>query len=720
MPRSRRPALRALADRLGILPSYVDLTGIERPTSDHNFEAIAAAMGYDASSEAAARAALERFERAERERPVDRAVVVVGGELASPVVTLRLPEGARGRIAWEAELATERGERWRAAGAAAARDGALRVRLPGLAEHGYHTLRLRLALPGGPRDAVTTLIAAPDTCWSVGEALGERRAFGLWCNLYAVRSGTNWGVGDLGDLRHLARWAGRAGAEFFGVNPLHATWNRGHDISPYSPVSRLWRNAVYLDVTAVPELADAPEARAVMDEPGFRSEQEALRASELVEYERVMALKRRVLEPLHRAFRERHGAATTKRGRDYAAWVEGKGKVLLDFAVFMAIDERVTREHGRPVWWREWPEPLRDPRGDGVARFRREHADEVDFWCWLQFELDRQLGEAAREAREAGMAIGLYQDLAVGSSGGGSDAWSFGELFCGGATIGAPPDPFAEQGQDWGFPPLDPNRLAADGFRYWIHLVRSTMRHAGALRIDHAFGLRRLFWIPTGRTALEGAYVRYPERELLAILALESRRHRALVVAEDLGTEPPGFASLLERWGVLSSRLLFFEWEDGGFKPAARYSPRALVTTTTHDHTPLATWWGGDDIAIRDGLGVLGRTAGEAWRERARAKAALRERLAREGGLAMGDAEPGYPDVLEAAHRFLASTPAPLLGLSLEDLTAERSPVNVPGVGPDKYPVWRRRLGLSLEQIERDATVRRGLEGAGARGRERS
>jgi 4-alpha-glucanotransferase len=355
-----------------------------------------------------------------------------------------------------------------------------------------------------------------------------------------------------------------------------------------------------------------------------------------------------------------------------------------------------------------------------VARFRRAHAREIDFHRFVQFELDRQLGEAARAARRAGMAIGLYPDLALGSAGGGAETWSFPGLFAEGASLGAPPDDFAREGQDWAIPPLDPLRLREEGFAFYRRLLRTAFAHAGALRVDHVLGLFRQFWIPRGSPAAEGAYVRQPTRELLAILAEESRRARALVVGEDLGTVPPGTQARLARHGVLSSRVLYFERDRGGFRPSRAWSPRALGTANTHDLVPLAGFAQGRDLRLRRRAGAFAseRALGAALAERADTARALVRRLRAEGLLSEADPDPEALAVAVSA--FLGRTPCPLVALSLDDAVGEREPVNLPGVAPRAHPSWTRRMAVPLERLARHPGLRACLAALRAeRGRDR-
>jgi 4-alpha-glucanotransferase len=306
--------------------------------------------------------------------------------------------------------------------------------------------------------------------------------------------------------------------------------------------------------------------------------------------------------------------------------------------------------------------------------------------------------------------MGLYQDLAVGTSPAGSDTWAFPDLFVRGACIGAPPDPYSAAGQNWGLPPIDPRRLKEDGYRYFIGVVRAAFRHAGALRIDHVMGLFRSFWIPDGHSGTAGAYVRMPSEDLLGILALESVRNEALVVGEDLGTVPSEVPPALARWGVLSSKVLYFERGDkGSFAPPERYPAEALATVNTHDLPLLAGFWEGSDIQLRADLGLIEPDEVQMARdERIRDKRELLLALDRAGVLP-GRVDPDDPDpqisVAElrgAVHDFLALTPSVLVGVSLDDVAGEVDPVNVPGVGPDQYPSWTRRMGKDLARLRED------------------
>ena len=683
-------ALHALAEEAGIIAGYHDQTGREwRETSDETRRLILGAMGLPADTDAAAERTLTRLQAERRARVLEPVRVVPHTDPAHREVRIALPEPQAGRVQWEVSVLCDDGTEVTHAGAAPGGAGhAVLVELPTALPLGYHTLRVAVQTPGGPIAAEQRLIVVPPSCVRVEELLKGRKAWGIVANLYTLRSARNWGIGDATDLAHLAEWAATLGAQFVGVNPLHALRNAGTDISPYSPITRLFGNAAYIDVEAIPELREAPGVRLLLDSAEFARGLDALRGADVIDYARVMGVK----WPLLRAcFDTAAVRETSDRWRAFRTWCTTRDPELTAFARHMARELGGFRSESTPVY----PDP---------------DAADVDFHRWVQWELERQLGEACRRAGDAGMRIGLYQDLAIGSSAAGSDAESFRELFVTGVSVGAPPDPYSAHGQNWGFPPIDPRRLTADRYRYFIALVQASLRNAGALRIDHVMGLFRLFWIPEGKQGEDGAYVRYPSEDLLGILALESVRHQALVVGEDLGTVPPDVPPALARWGVLSSKVLYFErGESGSFRPAREYAAQSLATANTHDMATLLGFMRARDVDLRIEHGLIQETdADAAYAERARDREQLVRMLVKEGVLDKARAED--PTALRAAvHDVLAGSPAALVGVALDDIAGEVEAVNLPGIGPDRYPAWQRRMSKSLEQIREDPDVRAAL-----------
>jgi len=715
-----RPRLAELADSFGILPVYTDLQGVERFTEYRVRERLLSACGVDASTEEGAEAELARLKREEHGTVLAPVHVSAhaGRDAAIPV---RLPPDWSGGGSWRAEFAAENGGLIVREGdfdAAAQVSGGANsaISIPDEIDEGYYELRLAVARRGDQIEARQRLVITPSRCRTLDERIGAGRAFGVWTNLYSVRSEANWGAGDLQDLDTLAREAARHDTDFVGVNPLHATSNRGEGISPYNPVSRLFRNPIYIDVEAVPELARSPEAQGIVGSAEVQGELCRLRSCDRVDYERVMALKLRVMRALHAAFVELELRRASPRGAAYRDYVAGHGETLTAFARFMARRER----HDLPYINGDAATPAAFGQSQDVPQAA------VDLHCYMQFELDRQLGESHMRALKAGMRLGLYDDVALGSTADGSDALTYPGLLVDGIEVGAPPDAYSAVGQKWGFPPLNPHRLRARGYDYWIAILRSAMAHAGLLRLDHVMGLFRQFWVPREEDARGGAYVRYPSQDLLGILALESRRHGAVIVGEDLGTVPPEVPAAMERYGILSSRLMIFEREwDGSFRPPQRCTREALVMATNHDYPPLAGYWNGRDLDVRLEHGLIDAQTADGGRE---ARTQLQHALLRAINDAGIEFEPSHPpppgsqartpapgspidrqmaqQLCRAVYAFLARTNCRLVGVSLDDLAGEMDPVNLPGVPVAKFPNWTRRMKTTLGDVIRSNTFR--------------
>ena len=491
-----------------------------------------------------------------------------------------------------------------------------------------------------------------------------RRLWGFTVQLYGLRSARNWGIGDFGDLRTLMELSAGLGAAFVGVNPLHATAGA----SPYSPSSRHALNVLYLDVESLPELQHCAPAQELFASPVFQERLKVLREKELVDYDGVRQAKLEVLELLFDGLEDRAGLEAFRK-----AAPEG----VKAYALFEALREKFGGS------WREWPKAY---RSCGSARtFLKKNSKRVDFHLYLQWRARQQLDAVQRRARELGMPIGLYVDLALGADAGGAEAWSDQAVFAPGVSVGAPPDEFNPKGQDWGLPPYSPRALRAAGYGPFVELLRANMPEGGALRMDHVMALMRLWWIPRGNPPERGGYVHYPSDELLALLARESRSRRCLVVGEDLGTVPEALRRALAEARVLSYRPLIFE----------KVFPReALVCATTHD---LPTWkgfLGNHDLELRRRLGLSVDPRKE-LEQREVSKTELRETLSKEG----------LDDSAASAHLYLARTPSMLLAVQPEDVLELVEQANLPGT-VDQHPNWRRKLPVPLEQWRSDRRVR--------------
>lgn len=533
------------------------------------------------------------------------------------------------------------------------------------------SMGLPAATPGQARDSLGRLLeiaelpreASPAAACFMPDALaaGGRR-YGLAAQLYTVRREGDQAVGDFTTLRRLADLAAARGAATVAVNPLHALFasNRGRS-SPYQPSDRRFLDPVYIDLSSVPEI-DAAGA-VLADSAGDLA---ALSALRLVDWPAVWRLKRAALAACHAALRDRPA-----RRRAVDSFRKRGGPALEGFATFQALEEETGgTAAGFPKDWAS--------RIAGLG-------DAIDFAVYLQFLAEEQLAAAAGSALE----IGLYRDIAVGAAPDGAEVWSAPDAFLKGVTVGSPPDPFSAAGQIWNIPPLDPVRLQTSDYAHFRDLLRANMRHAGALRIDHAMALTRLFVIPDGAAASEGAYVAYPLEGMVRALGEESRRARCLVIGEDLGTVPEGFRDRMERADILSYRVLFFERDGPSFRPPSAYPAKAVACVATHDLPTLKGWWSGADLALEQ---VLGRAVAEdASKLRAEDRATL-------AGLVGQSPDELTPELTADIHSYLASSPACLVLAQLEDLAGEIEPVNVPGTEME-YPNWRRRIDGDVDHL---------------------
>lgn len=502
------------------------------------------------------------------------------------------------------------------------------------------------------------------------------RRWALAVQLYALRSARNWGHGDFTDLARLVTLAAARGVAAIGLNPLHVLFpDRADEASPYAPNSRIFLNPLYIDVEAILEFPGLAAA-------GLDSEIAALRSGDLIAYGRVAAAKMRALHFAHAAFRR---AATGERRADFDDYRSGQGEALLRFACF----EVLRRQFVSRPWW-EWPQPWRNPARAQLQEFRQANEEACEFHEFVQWTADRQLAACQAAARQAGMPIGLYIDIAVGIDRAGADAWSGQTAVLAGVSMGAPPDEFQPAGQDWGLAPFNPHALARDDFAPLRQVMRAAMRHAGAIRIDHVLGLKRQFMVPLGLTAADGAYVRFPFERMLNVVAEESNRFACIVIGEDLGTVPEHFRETMAHWGLWGYRVMLFEREwDGRFKPPETYPAEALATFNTHDLPTFSGWLVAHDLTTKRGIGL---DPGESDEARAWAHEKLRDILGSHGqGEASGD--------LAAVAAFLAATPSRLVAVGLDDVMCARDQTNIPGT-VHEHPNWRRKMPVPIEDLD--------------------
>ncbi len=657
-------ALRGLAAEAGFQPRWTDNTGADRDVCAETLRAALAALGLPAQSdaqivEARARLAAECADAAPRPLIVARA----GERIA---IGSAAPAGAHVRIEYELGGAAD-----------------LRIddegRLPRVDRIGYH----RLALP----DREVTLAVAPSKARTLEEAADGGRMWGLAAQIYGLRSAGDGGVGHFGAVAQLAESAARRGADLVALSPAHALFLADDcHYTPYSPSSRLFYNALYAD----PADVVGPERVATM---AARLSGEDSDTSGLIDWPRAARARATLLRALYDDFCASDMKAPSAAAADFVAFRAAGGEALEAHALFEALHaHEFTRDFTK--WnWRDWAPELRDPTSRAVARFARDNACEIGFHVFAQWLADRSLARAQGRALSAGMRIGLLSDLAVGMNAGGSHAWSQqGDILLG-LSIGAPPDMLAPLGQNWGLTTFSPRALRASGHAPFVATLRAALRNAGGVRIDHVMGLVRLWLVPDGAPATEGVYLGYPTDDLLGLLALESRRHEAVVIGEDLGTVPHGLRERLAQEGVAGLRVLQFERNHDRFNPPDWYPATAVAMTATHDTATIEGWWRGCDIEAREQLAQLppGRTGAQCADERA-AERDLAWRAFVEAQVADGPAPASdEPEkALDAATRFVAETPAALAILPLEDALGLRDQPNLPGTTTE-YPNWRRR-----------------------------
>ncbi len=581
------------------------------------------------------------------------------------------------------------------------------ITLPTNLALGYH----QLSLSQGKKSWQCRVIVAPERCYEPGSLRQGNKIWGLSVQLYSVRSEQNWGIGDFGDLQRMLTAVADRGGDFIGLNPIHSLYPASPaSASPYSPSSRRWLNVLYIDVTAVPDFQQSQEAQQwLMGENTQRSLREA-REGEWVDYGIVGELKITSLSLAWKTFCQRRDDDPSR--QDFAEFVTEGGESLYWQAAFDALHGAMLKENDSFWGWPVWPENLRDAHSEAVRQFCEQNEEEVRFWLWLQWLANRQFEACWQLSQQRGMAVGLYRDLAVGVAEGGAETWSDRELYCLGASVGAPPDILGPLGQNWGLPPMDPHVMTARGYQPFIDLLRANMASCGALRIDHVMSLLRLWWIPYGETANYGAYVSYPVDDLIAILALESQRNQCMVLGEDLGTVPQEIVARLRKAAIYSWKVLYFEQESHErYRAPAAWAAQSVASATTHDLPTLRGFWNAVDLEMGERLGLYPDKGvlHELYQQRARQKQALLEALHQYGCLPKSTGKKASlmkmtPVLNRGMHRFIADSSSVLLGLQPEDLLDMDKPVNIPGT-TDQYPNWRRKLSVTLEAMFDDGQV---------------
>lgn len=699
-------ALAALADTAGVAREWTDASGDQKGVTDDSLRAVLNALGLPCNTARQCResqAGLLAIHAAGLLPPLITATCGIPGRLPLPASVAGTPcriELENGGVI-ESTVTLD--------------DGGMPCHI-GVDHPGYHRLLIG--------DDLTILAAAPARCFSVADALtgvaatAERsvvtgtsapepvRCWGLGVQLYSLRRPGDGGIGDFTALNALTRQAAMAGASTLAISPVHAMFSGDTTrYSPYGPSSRLFLNALHIDPAAVRGQPALTAVLATLDTE-TRAELERVEQATLIDWPAAGRIRLRLLRAL---FDQSAISADPDAAFDaeFSAFRKRGGEALEDHARFEML-HALQLQQGGTGDWRDWSASLQDPRSAEVAALAAAHRSEVDFHVFLQWQAAKGLANAQASARQVGMPIGLIADLAIGADRGGSQAWSRQKQMINGLSVGAPPDIINTRGQDWGLGAFSPHAMKAQGFQAYIEMLRAVFAHCGGVRIDHVLGLARLWLVPDGRPSSEGAYLQYPLQDLLRLIALESHRHRSIVIGEDLGTVPAGFDTRLADAALLGIRVLYFERDQNGFKTPASWSDQAMATTTTHDLPTVAGWWAGHDIDWRAKLDLLAveQSVEHAHTERAGEREALWKAFVRDGVTtapmpATGDGA----DVIDAAIAYVAATPAPLVIIPIEDALGLEQQPNLPGT-VDTHPNWRRRLPQPVANLFDDPRVR--------------
>jgi len=671
--------LGRLAAAYGVATEYWDQAGGLVKVGSATVSAVLAALGIDTSSGASIAAALEEIRLRDWRRLLPPVFVTRQGEERR--LWAHVPDGQPVSV-W---IDTEAGERRSLQQMDYWVDpmlvegvliGEASFRVPSDLPLGWHTM---VAETEGAR-AAAPLVVAPRRLDPASIA-GERQ-WGFMTQVYAMRSASSWGMGDLHDLSTLASWSGRElGAGFVIINPLHAASPVAPmSPSPYLPVTRRFANPMYLRIEDIPEFRRLSPAVSERVRQLASHLQQVNRTPDLLDRDAVWAAKRTALEAIHQA------GMTDERRADFESYCAREGVGLRDFATWCAI----TALHGSDSI--AWPESLGHPDSPAVTAFRNDHLDKVDLHLWMQWVLAEQLAGTQKAAKDAGMAIGIMHDLAVGVHPEGSDAWALQDVLAAGVSVGAPPDMYNQMGQDWSQPPWRPDALAEAGFLPYRDMLRTVLANAGGLRIDHVLGLFRLWWVPRGFPAYSGTFVRFDHDAMLSILMLEAHRAGALVVGEDLGTVEPWVQEALADRGILGTSILWFETvPSGAVRDPGDWRRDVLASVTVHDLPPTAGYLRDEHVRIRSELGLLTTSEDLERTNAANERAAWGDVLRRHGWLAWDvdmETDEGLEEFVVALHRAVAQSPARLVGIALPDVVGDRRAQNQPGTDQE-YPNWR-------------------------------
>ncbi|MCH2055719.1 MAG: 4-alpha-glucanotransferase [Thalassotalea sp.] len=714
--------IRELSSLLGFHANYTNAFGDFVEADVDALAALLSAMGYQTNSEQALANHISGIKQASFRKLLPD-VHIVSEEGGYPTIVVSIPSDVSDNFTWH--ITTEgmednkelSGECWVSdlahveyARFSEEQFNKFSLPLPTL-KAGYH----HIAIKHGDQSDSCQLIVAPNTCYQPHQVSSDK-LWGFAAQLYSLTSERNWGMGDFSDLNTLIADSAAQGASAIGLNPLHPLFQHNpYHFSPYSPSSRCLLNPLYIDVESVDGFEHCQAAQQLLASEQFKTTKLHAQNSELIDYPAVAALKYPVLELLYEQFCQTGNEASA----EFEQFKQAQDKALISHATYEALYEFFRKQNHDNYGWQTWPEAYQKLEGEAVRAFQEEHSKRIDYFCYLQWLAHLQLSSAQALCQQHDMPIGLYLDLAVGCDGSGAEVWANQALYVSSASIGAPPDAMNTLGQNWGLTPMNPSVLRKQAYHPFIQALRSAMRYAGAIRIDHILGLLRQYWVAPGFAAHQGIYISFPFDELLSIIALESQRNKCLVVGEDLGTVPEGFSEQIQNRGLLSYKVLYFEkWQSGLFKRPDTYPEMSMVTVSTHDLPTLYGWWQGEDLTLKRQLALYPNEAMERWEATTRSTDrynliaaltdmalidnidAITKQLDEDAQLDTNRESSCALDknMAIASQAFLAKSPCFLQLIPLEDALALTEQVNMPGT-VNEHPNWRRKLPLSTDVI---------------------
>lgn len=691
--------IKQLAALVGLQDSYVHAQGHTEVISLDKQQAILQAMGYDLTSAEVIQDKIVELS----EQPWLEVIAPVTVCQQGEPLRIRVQQLQQNAVSdWQWQIHTEEQQQFSGNLTIAAKDISERrqtrrgevlaaelvldISLP----LGYH----QLTLSNNRQHYNQQLIITPQRCFQLHDKAVLHKTFGPAIQLYAVKSARNWGIGDFADLQQMIAPLAAQGVDFIGLNPLHALYPElPQDCSPYSPNSRLWLNTDYVALEQTADFSDCLAAQQLVGSESFQQQLQHLRAQTYVDYTGVAAAKKQVASLLFQHFKQQHLAKNTPRAAQFRQFVQDAGDSLQQLAIHQVLQGQLFRQSWDMAAWQNFPEPLRSPHNSAVAEFASANSDAINQQLYLQWQAQLQLADVKQQCQQHGMAIGLYCDVAVGTSRSSAESWGAPEDYLLDLSVGAPADIMAPKGQNWGLLAYNPQTLRQKAYQPFIELLQANMRFAGALRLDHVMALLRLWCCPLGADATAGAYIRFPAADLFAILALESQRNSCVVIGEDLGTVPVEISHLLAQYQVLSYRVFMLEQKPGSYDHAAQTYPElALATVTTHDMPTLVGYWQQHDLELRHELDLFpnAQVADSLYQLRTDEKQLMSQRLQLQDG--------DYKQLIRASHLFTAQQPARLFAFQLEDLLLMATPVNIPGTS-NEYPNWRRRLTENIDVI---------------------